>query len=99
VSPQRAARRMSDGRSMQPTRLLELAARADSRAARARRHALGARQMERICAGRGDRAGEILFRREAEGHERAARANELTAALHRRHATRLAARGRPSPAA
>jgi len=95
----RAAQRMSDSRAVLPARLLELAARADSRAARARRHALGARQMERTCAGRGDSAGETLFRREAEGHERAARANEQTAALHRGHATRLSACRRPSPAA
>ena len=90
---------MGARRSMQPSRLLELAARADSRAARARRHAVGARAMARTCARRGDSAGETFYCREAEGHERAAHANEQTAALHRRHAARLAGRVRSRPAA
>lgn len=90
---------LSGRRSMEPSELLELAARADARAARARRHAAGARTMARTYAGRGDSAGECLYCREAEGHERAAHANERTAALYRRQALRIAARGRPFPAA
>lgn len=72
------------------TRWLELlAVRAEERASRARIHALAARSRAGRNAARGDHVSELIFRREAEGHERAASAHERTAALYRRRATRL----------
>ena len=75
------------------SRLEDLAVRAEGRAARARRHALMARARAGRKAAEGDRAGETLYRLEAEGHERAANANEQTAALYRRRAMLLTDRG------
>ncbi|HET8978680.1 MAG TPA: hypothetical protein VFN87_11020 [Solirubrobacteraceae bacterium] len=72
------------------TRWLEqLAIRAEERASRARRHALTARGLAGRHAARGDHDSELIFRRDAEGHERAAGAHERTAALYRRRVSRL----------
>lgn len=70
-------------------RLEELAARAERRAVRAREHALLARHRADRHAAGGDDVRGSLYRSEAEGHERAAKANERTAALYRRRALLL----------
>jgi hypothetical protein len=60
----------------------ERAARAEERAVQARRHAEEAREQARLHAAGGDPEAEMVFRQEAEAHERAARVTETTAALY-----------------
>lgn len=69
--------------------LEELAARAERRAAHERKHAAWARERAGREAAHGRSENEIICRREAEAHERAARLNEQTAALYRRRIKRL----------
>ncbi len=77
-----------DGRIVDPrydmATLEELAARAEQRAADARRHGRIAHERAASEAARGRPDKAEFYRREAAAHERAARANEETAALYRR---------------
>lgn len=70
--------------------LSEFAARAEHRAARARRHGRIAHEQADSEAARGRPENARFYRREAETHEQAARVNEQTALLYRRQASRLA---------
>jgi hypothetical protein len=64
----------------------ERARHATERAARARRHASGAREQAVLDAGNGNAAHELMHRQEAEFHEAAARRQEKAAAVQRHHA-------------
>jgi hypothetical protein len=66
-----------------------LATRTEERAARARQHALLAREQAGRDAAVGDERSQVLHRREAVAHERAADSQERTAALYRLRAKRL----------
>jgi len=70
--------------------LEELAARAEHRAARARRHARIARERADTETACGRRGNARLYRREAEAHEQAAIVSEQRVELYRRDASRLA---------
>jgi hypothetical protein len=66
-----------------------LAVRTEERAARARQHALLAREHAGRDAAVGDERGQVLHRLEAVAHERAAKTQSRTASLYRLRAERL----------
>jgi hypothetical protein len=78
-----------DGDTADRASMEELARRAEHRAAKARRHAAGAREQARRDALLNDHLAQTIHVREAAAHDRAADVTEQTAALDRSRVRRL----------